>query len=234
MERKPGKLANFIYDILFYRNYHSYKKALGRLKSLGLLIIIMGCAGSFNVGNIGQELMNWTLLSLLVLMLMYYITNIKANRIRRDSKEVKKRVASTGYISDVWNIYDGIYNVSEEMSLELSFTHERSFIENVWKIFFSKKAAAMLPANDDLKMLKRYVRDIQKLKENSEVNINVYATLDQKLKERLEEEGFDLISIERKYISQPLRLDYAGDYKDKKKLISYNRKNFGAYLIALP
>ncbi|MCR1904023.1 hypothetical protein [Lactobacillus taiwanensis] len=231
---KKTAFSYFIYRLLHYTNYHSYKQALKRLRVYLVLIIVIALSTILMPLQLSSKIVNLTLVLMMGYFILYYVVTSKSNLIKRDSKSIMKKIALNGYISKAWHIYDGVYRINEtDMSLELVFTEDKGLLIDLWEIFGSKKEPNLPLTENDLKTLKKYILNLALVEKQIDKQIIVYATLDNKLYSQLSELGIDLELIPQKYRSVPSRLEYKAAYKNKKIYSKYRRSAFKAYRLTI-
>lgn len=233
--KKPGNaFSRTVYKGTHYRSYHSYMKALHRLHYFVFAILIFAIATLFSVGKVSSMLVNMTLVLMLIYFFLYYWVNAKGGRMKKDSKEIMRQVSLNGYVARSWNVYDGIFqSKTEDMSLELSFSKENSFIMNMFNLFISKKPATLPMDLDDIISLRHYVHDLEQLKETRDTIVIVYATMNDEIAKHLREKNFILNELPTHYITKPFISDMAVAYKDKKMLTKFRSQNYKAYRISV-
>lgn len=204
------KYSKKIYNLTTYVTYHQYRKSLNRLNWLMKVILLLAFFAILVPGDYGFLLINFVFLGMIIYTFFYFGVNRKARWLRSDSKKVMADLAFKGYIPQSWHVYDGIYKKNEEdeneFSLELVFTQEHTYIENLYS-FIEKKGKTLPPDKEDLDILKHY---ITKLNENTaEYQFTIYATMSPDLYKVLKERGFVLTALGKKYTTKPTRLDYS-------------------------
>lgn len=149
---KKAAFSYFIYRLLHYTNYHSYKQALKRLRAYLVLIIVIALSTILMPLQLSSKIVNLTFVLMMGYFILYYVVTSKSNLIKRDSKSIMKKIALNGYISKAWHIYDGVYRINEtDMSLELVFTEDKGLLIDLWEIFGSKKEPNLpLTENDEI------------------------------------------------------------------------------------
>ncbi|UAY40741.1 hypothetical protein [Lactobacillus crispatus] len=215
-----------IYNLTNYRSYHAFKKANFRLNVFFTSLVVIGFLACFMSGQFGAILRGLILALLIVYIMSYSWIMTKSRQLRKDSAYALQEMEfeSGRYVSS-WQLYDGIYNDSGWISLEIAFGRENSYISDIFKLIRKKGKIYPLPAAD-IKNLKTMIYNLNRMPEQKWL---VYGTITDELAKKFIQNGFDLRLMENKYRTKPSRLDYAVATGNWKNALFKYPKNFSAY-----
>lgn len=223
-----GKL--FVYRLLNFLDYHSYRLHIACAKGIVILALFMMLISVFITNRILLFALGNCVIGLLAFyMFMSYGIFVKARQMKNDSKELMKRIAFSGIISQAWNLYNGIYEEDGAKSLEIVFGTERAWISNFYSLLLHHHKT--LPLSDsDIQNLKGYLEILHAERENGN-NYVVYGTMSWKLANQIMDSGIKLVRIPRHYRTKPQRWDYAvATGKWSNALLNYP-SDFDVYLL---
>lgn len=227
IERRRKKIQA-IYNLTNYKSYHAFKKANARLNLFFGVLAMSGLISCFMAGRFGAILRELILALLIVYLLSYSWIMTKSRQLRKDSTTALQEMEfeSGAYVSS-WQLYDGIYNEDNWISLEIAFGREDSYAADIAKLVRRKGKIYPLP-EDDIQNLKTMIFNLNQIQDQKWF---VYSTLTDQMARNLIEKGFDLQIMEKKYRTKPSRLDYAVATGDWKKAFFKYPKDFSAYAI---
>lgn len=199
-----------IFRLTHYRTYHAYRRSLKWITDYLMLAFTIGIVGTFPVKvNQNNLLSNISILMMATYFFAYYWIIAKSRILKRDSRQVMLKVAVSGVISNSWCIYDGVYNQGNQVSLEIAFGQDHSYLRNLVSILRSrKKRAALPPTADDLQNLRFYLNQLNQMGTN-EVQLVAYTTVTTELANLLARSGIKVDPISNEYLTKPGRWDYA-------------------------
>lgn len=225
---RKRKTIQKIYNLTNYRSYHAFKKANTRLNIFLGILAIIGFISCFMAGQFGVILRGLILVLLITYMFSYSWIMTKSRQLRRDSTYALQEMEfeSGAYVSS-WQLYDGIYDDDNCISLEITFGRESSFIVDIIKLIRKKGKFFPLPQND-IRNLQTMIFNLSNITDQNWV---VYSTLTDELANKLVKDGFDLRVMSNKYRTKPNRLDYAVATGDWKKAFFKYPRSFTPYVI---
>lgn len=220
-----------LYKLTHYTSYHAFKRSNKMLSYFLSTIFLMAFCSLFVDTKSSHVLTNMSFSMMIVYIFIYYVVQAKARTMKKDSQNVLKQIALWNFINFSWSIYDGIYkSTNTDLSIEISFQHERTYIQNIYELLFKKHK--ICPSPDELLNFKKYIYDLQDKTINTSKFV-IYSTLTPDLVMQLKKYNILMEELPRKYVTVPSRFDYATDTHDWTKLIKFNYRNFKAYKLAV-